>query len=113
MSAGCPTTRGSRHGKGEQNSHRSVSVILDGFDFDLSATHCEGFATVRIGGAGVQRIGVVGGVSSLFPGGYGLAALAVISRLGRVQTGSRRWDNWRRGERTKIASRGRRRERAM
>lgn len=28
-----------------QKRDRSVSVILDGFDLNLSATHCEGFAT--------------------------------------------------------------------
>ena len=61
--------------------HRAVSIILDGLDFDLSATHIEGLATLGVYGSDVTEVGNDnrrGSISS----GCGLAALAVQASFG-------------------------------
>lgn len=61
--------------------HRAVSIILDSLDFDLSATHIEGLATLGVYNSDVTEIGDdsrLGSISS----GCGLAALAVQPSFG-------------------------------
>lgn len=59
-----------------EDLHRSISVILDSFDLNLSATHIEGVAMACLRCSGVGWIDVAG-ESSLFLRDYGLVALAV------------------------------------